>query len=158
MLVGGYALPFYGMVRATVDIDIAIAIRNEEEFEDFRKLAEAAGFILTLGSFREPLCIFLDRETGLEIEFWMKLDGVDWNEETQARRHRKKIDDFEMWVISPEDFIVNKLARPDRTIQDEKDVKSVLVRLHDSLDWDYLENRASKAGIISLLKTIDEIK
>lgn len=158
MLIGGYALPFYGMVRATVDIDIAILIRNETQFETFRRLAEDVGFTFTFGSFCEPECIFIDREIGLEIEFWMRLDGVEWNEETLARRRRKKTNGFEIWVISPEDFIVNKLARPDRGVQDERDVKSVLVRLHDNLDWDYLERRALKAGIMSLLKTIDEIE
>jgi len=158
MLIGGYALPFYGMIRATLDIDLAIAIRSEAQFEAFQKAAENAGFTLTLGSFREPESIFLDQETGLEIEFWIRLDGVEWNEETLARRQRKKIDEFEMWVISPEDFIVNKLARPDRGVQDEKDVKSVLVRLHDELDQDYLEQRAKRAGVLSLLKVIDETK
>jgi len=64
----------------------------------------------------------------------MRIDGVNWNAETLKRRQKHKLDEFEFWVISPEDFIVNKLAHSDRSVQDEKDVKSVLVRLHDDLD------------------------
>ena len=156
MVIGGYALPFYGMIRATIDIDLAVAIGSEAQFESFRRVAEDAGFDLTLGSFGEPECVFLDRETGLEIEFWMRPDGVEWNAETLSRRPRERFDEFQVWIISPEDFIVNKLARPDRGVQDEKDVKSVLVRLQDALDRGYLEERARKAGVLSLLKVIDE--
>lgn len=156
MLIGGYALPFYGYIRTTIDIDLAIAIRSEKRFDFFLEAAENANFNRQLGSFQDPECIFLDKETGLEIEFWIILDGVEWDEDTLARRQRKTIDDFEIWVISPEDFIVNKLARQDRGVQDEKDVKSVLVRLQEALDWVYLERRAKKAGVLSLLRVIDE--
>lgn len=158
MLIGGYALPFYGQIRSTIDIDIAAAIRTEKQLDAFRTAAEESGFTPQICSFLNPECIFLDNETGLEIEFWIKLDGIDWDEETLKRRQKHKLDDFEAWVISPEDLIVNKLARPDRTVQDEKDVKSILVRLHDDLDWKYLERRAKKAGVTPLLRVIDEIK
>lgn len=157
MLVGGYALPFYGEIRTTIDIDIGVAIMTEKQFDIFRKAAEESGFSPQICSFSNPECIFIDDETGLEIEFWMRLDGVDWDEETLKRRQRHTMDGFEAWVISPEDFIVNKLARPDRTVQDEKDVKSVLVRLHDTLDRRYLEANAKKAGVLSLLRRINEI-
>jgi predicted nucleotidyltransferase len=62
---------------------------------------------------------------------------------------------FEAWVISPEDFIVNKLARPDRGAVDEQDVKSVLVRQEDKLDRKYLERRARDAGVFNILKIIE---
>lgn len=158
MLIGGYALPFYGEIRSTIDIDIAVAIRVKTQFDKFRVAAGESGFSAQICSFSNPECVFLDEKTGLEVEFWMKLDGVDWDVETLKRRRRHSLDGFEAWVISPEDFIVNKLSRPDRGVQDEKDVKSVLVRLHDDLDWKYLERKAKKAEVASLLRVIDEIK
>ena len=158
MLIGGYALPFYGELRTTLDIDIGVAIKIEKEFDNFLISAEKSGFIPQICSFLNPECIFLDDDTGLEIEFWIRLDGIDWDEETIKRRQRHTINGIEVWVISPEDFIVNKLARPDRSIQDEKDVKSVLVRLHNDLDQEYLERRAEKARVLSTLRRIDEIE
>jgi hypothetical protein len=41
---------------------------------------------------------------------------------------------MEAWIISPEDYIVNKLARPDRRMIDEQDMKSVLQKRDVMLD------------------------
>lgn len=54
----------------------------------------------------------------------------------------------------PRDFIVSKLARPDRGVVDEQDVKSVLERDDVELDWRYLEDRAERAGVLTLLEII----
>jgi len=72
------------------------------------------------------------------------------------RRRKARLDaKVEAWVISPEDFIVNKLARPDRGVIDEQDVKSVLVRQEGKLDEEYLKRRAREAGVLTLLENID---
>jgi hypothetical protein len=43
-------------------------------------------------------------------------------------------DDFEMFAIGPEDFIVNRLSKRDRGVQDEIDVVSVLKLQKGNLD------------------------
>lgn len=158
MLIGGYALPFYGQIRTTIDIDIAAAIKTEKQLDTLRTAAEQSGYTPQICSILNPECVFLDNETGLEIEIWTKLDGVEWDEETLKRRQKHRLNGLEAWVISPEDLIINKLARPDRTVQDEKDVKSILTRLHNNLDRKYLERRAKKAAVTPLLRIIDETK
>jgi hypothetical protein len=155
MIIGGYALSYYGRIRTTLDIDIALCIKFEEDFQVFLQEAEKAKYSPSLASMKNPVCILLDIESGLEFEIWTRPDGIEWDDETLDRRRIKRFDDFEVWVISPEDFIVNKLARPDRGVVDEQDVKSVLVRLQDTLDWEYLENRAAKAGVYSVLVSIN---
>ena len=62
--------------------------------------------------------------------------------------------DVQVWIVSPEDFIVNKLARPDRGVIDEQDVKSVLVREEGKLDEEYLKKRAKDAGVLTMLEHI----
>ena len=62
--------------------------------------------------------------------------------------------DIEVWIVSPEDFIVNKLARPDRGVIDEQDVKSVLVRQEGKLDEEYLKKRAKEAEVLTILEHI----
>jgi hypothetical protein len=52
-----------------------------------------------------------------------------------------------VFVIGPEDFIVNKLARLDRRSQDERDAASVLARQADRIDWKYLRKRTKAAGV-----------
>jgi hypothetical protein len=46
------------------------------------------------------------------------------------------------------------LARCDRGVVDEQDVKSVLVRQEGKLDWIYLEKRAKDAQVLAVLKVI----
>ena len=40
MLIGGYALPAYGRIRATQDIDIAVAVDNERSVKLQAQLAK----------------------------------------------------------------------------------------------------------------------
>ena len=154
MLIGGYALPHYGRVRVTLDIDVAVAIPNEEDFQAFCEDAKEEGYSVYLGSYDNPVCLFLDKTTNYEVEIWSRPDGVEWDQGTLDRRRKVGIAGMSVWLISPEDFIVSKLARPDRGVVDEQDVKSVLERDDVELGWRYLEERAERAGVLALLKTI----
>lgn len=62
----------------------------------------------------------------------------------------------EAWIISPEDFIISKLTRPDRGVNDEQDVKSVLERQRCILDKECLARRAQETEILQVLKMIQE--
>jgi hypothetical protein len=156
MLIGGYALPAYGRIRATLDVDMAID-------------ASFSGVVKLHGSLRESgyqlpsspqpdasLFVLTDLENMVEIEVWTKPDGIVFDEELLRRRVRVRPfnDDFEMFAVGPEDFIVNKLARKDRGVQDEQDVISVLKRRKEKLDYDYLARRAKRADVSGLLETL----
>jgi len=154
MVIGGFALPSYGAVRATVDLDIAVKVESEKKFGRLVGRATAAGFKPTVASFGNPVCVFLDGETGMEVEFWLRPDGIRWDGETLRRRRKTAIGGVKVWLVSPEDFIVSKLARPDRGVQDEKDVAGILARLGNQLDRSYLRKRARLAGVVSLLDAI----
>jgi len=155
MVIGGYALPFYGRIRATVDIDLAVAISSEEEWNRLCPWLQKNDFEVTISSIQNPLILALDKKENVEIELWLRPDGIVFDGETLRRRRKMKLDEnVEAWVVSPEDFIVNKLARPDRGAVDEQDVKSVLVRQESKLDWEYLKKRAREAGILTILQAI----
>ena len=111
MLIGGYVLPMYGRIRTTLDIDIAVALTTEEGFTRFLREAERADYSVSLGSFQNPVCLLHDRLTDYEIEIWRQPDGVVWDGETLRRRRKATLAGVEVWMISPEDFIVSKLAR-----------------------------------------------
>jgi hypothetical protein len=155
MIIGGYALPFYGRIRATLDLDIAVAIKTEEEQKQLIQLLQSIDIEVTNYAPNNPLMIIVDRKEEVETELWLKLDGITFDQETLERRRKATLDKtITAWIISPEDFIINKLARPDRGAVDEQDVKSVLVRQADKLDEKYLENRAKNAGVLAILQTI----
>lgn len=81
-------------------------------------------------------------------------DGIEWDHETLDIRRRESHAGTKAWIVLPEDFIVSKLARPDRGAGDEQDVKSVLQRNDVALDWGYLERRARNHGVWNLLQAI----
>ena len=154
MVIGGFALPFYGRMRSSLEIEVAVAIKDEDQFGMFLKKVVDAGFTFRPCLFEDAECRFWDEKTGLEFEFWMRPEGVEWDEETLRRRRRVRSNGVTFWIISPEDFIVSKLARPDRVEQDELDVKSVLTLKESELDANYLEMRAKRFGIYQLLAEI----
>lgn len=157
MLIGGFALPSYGAIRTTVDLDIAAKIQTDAEFQALLESASKLGFRAATASFSNPVMMLIDEKTGLEVEVWLRPDGIVWDQETLRRRTRTRIGSAKTYVVSPEDFIVSKLARPDRGVQDEKDVKSVLARLGDKLDRKYLERRAASAGVLAVLDAVERV-
>ena len=155
IIIDGYALPFYGRIRTTVDIDVAVAVRTEKELNQLLDSLRSADFEPTIASPNNPLIVVLDRKERIEMELWLKPDGIVFDDETLRRRQKAKLDtNFWAWIISPEDFIVNKLARPDRGAIDEQDVKSVLIRQETKLDNEYFHRRAKQAGVLAILQAI----
>jgi hypothetical protein len=156
MLIGGWALPAYGQVRATQDLGITIRA-------DFREVQELYNLMLSSGyqvpappDPRAPMFFVLDSENRVEMEIWIRPSGVEFDNELLKRRVRVRpfSDQFEMFAIGPEDFIVNKLARTDRGVQDEQDVISVLRRQREKLHRKYLLRRARNAEVLGLLKEL----
>lgn len=155
MIIGGYALPFYGRIRTTVDLDLAVAVKTQAKIDLLLNLLKAADFEPTICSPRNPLILAIDRKEKIELKLWTKPDGIVFDKETLKRRRKADMSqDISAWLVSPEDFIVTKLARPDRGATDEQDVKSVLVRQAGKLDEAYLEKRARNIGVLAILRTI----
>jgi hypothetical protein len=158
MIIGGYALPFYGRIRTTVDVDIAVEIKTDRELNRLLNLLRSKNFEPTLSSPNNPLIPILDQKEKIEMELWLRSDGIIFDHETLRRRQRVKLDEnIHAWIVSAEDFIVNKLARPDRGVIDEQDIKSVLTRQENKLDNEYLQMRAKKADVLTILQTIDNL-
>jgi hypothetical protein len=158
MIIGGYALPFYGRIRTTVDLDLAVAVETQEKFNVLLNILRVADFEPTICSPNNPLIVAVDRKEEIEFELWTKPDGIVFDEQTLRRRRKAQLSEgISAWVVSAEDFIVTKLARPDRGVIDEQDVKSVLVRQADKLDWNYLKKRAKDAQVLTILKTIQNV-
>ncbi len=154
MIIGGYALPFYGRIRTTVDLDLAVAVKTQAKHDALIKLLKAADFEPTISSPNNPLILVVDRKEHIELELWTKPDGIEFNNETLQRRQKARLsNNLSAWIVSPEDFIISKLARPDRGAVDEQDVKSVLIR-QNNLDSRYLEKRAKETGVLTILGAI----
>lgn len=156
MLIGGWALPAYGHIRATIDIDLAIAIKQPEKLDWLISELRTNQYQVTSNPKMEhPVIPILDKDNMVEMELWQKPDGIDMSDEILKRRLKRRKDGTSFWIIGPEDFIINKLSIPKRSSMDEQDVVSVLHRQRDKLDRDYLINRARQAGLLSLLEALE---
>ena len=158
MLIGGHALPAYGQIRATQDIDIAIGAEYAESVKLQARLRKPGYQLSSLPQPDAPCFFLTDLKNMLEVEIWTKPDGIVFDKELLRRRIKVRPfdDEFEMFAIGPEDFIANKLARRDRGVRDEQDAVSVLSRQKGKLDYTYLENRAKNAGVAEMLMALIE--
>ena len=156
MLIGGFALAAYGQIRATQDVSLAIAASYEKSVELQGRLRKLGYQLASEPQPDAPLFFLTDLKEMLEVEMWTKPDGIVFDRETLRRRVKVRpfSDNFEMFAIGPEDFIVNKLARKDRGVQDEQDAVSVLALQKGKLDYSYLRRRAKQANAIELLETL----
>lgn len=156
MFIGGFALPAYGEIRATQDVDVAVAVTNLKTLTELFNALVTQNFKPTAKPTLEaPVSYFLDNENMVDVEIWLRPDGVRLDEEVLKRRQRRKLPDLDIWVIGPEDFIVNKLARGDRRARDENDVVSVLLGQKGKLDKKYLKEKSRESGVFQLLQVLE---
>jgi len=157
MFIGGFALPAYGEIRATQDVDVAIAVANLKILTELFNVLITQNFEPSAEPMLEaPVSYFLDKENMVDVEIWLRPDGVKLDEEVLKRRQRRRLPNLDIWVIGPEDFIVNKLARRDRRARDENDVVSVLLGQKGKLDKEYLEERAREFDVFELLQVLED--
>lgn len=160
-ILGGLAIPAYGVPRSTVDVDIGLAVSEEGKIKELIKKLEIRKLVSFEEAKPEYTMVYLsDRENLVDVELWFKPDGIVWNEETLRRRwmveFRTDGKPFKAYILSPEDFIVNKLARKDRSARDEEDVVGVMASSKDKIDWRYLVKRANEAEVGDLVRVLRE--
>ncbi|MBV8552675.1 MAG: hypothetical protein JOY54_15365 [Acidobacteriaceae bacterium] len=109
LLVGGYAVNFYGYSRSTGNIDIWVA-RNEPNAVRLTQALRAFGFEnATETLFTVPDQIIRMGVPPLRIEILTSVSGVDF-EECYARRATATLDGVPLPLISFDDLKANKMA------------------------------------------------
>jgi len=159
-VLGGLATPAYSVPRSTVDVDIGLAVSEAGKLQELVRKLEARKVVAYEMPDREYTMVYMsDRENLVDIELWFKPDGVKWDAETLRRRWKVAFKvagkSFQAYVLSPEDFIVNKLSRGDRSARDEEDVAGVMAS-SKKIDWKYLTRRARDAGVWELARELKE--
>ena len=149
MIIGGQAVLIYGRPRLTRDIDITLGV-------DTDKLALIEGLCrkLKLRSLAENPQDFAQNTKVLPTEHPDSKVRVDFifsftPYEAQAIKNAKQvlIDDYPVKFASCEDVIVHKMVAG-RAI-DEEDVKSILAKNRDIIDFEYIRKWLSEFGKIA---------
>lgn len=153
VLIGAWALAVWGRPRATSDVDFLVLV-NDEELDGLGDRLTRAGMALD-----ETWVKWNPMLRGFQLRFQFEATTVDvlrprdaHDQQIFRRKRRKRMDGRYYWVVSPEDFILQKLkvGRP----RDFEDALSVLERCGKSLDHRYLRRWASRIGVSGELNYI----
>jgi len=138
-LCGGVAANYYGSPRATYDLDILLLL-EECDIETFAKAIKIK---------KNVLCdiIKISNRYFLEImsyrvDFWFPKSLYD--REILKRRKKVRIDGLDLWIISVEDLIIQKL-RSDR-LQDIEDLVGI-IKVNKKICWNYVSYWCKFLGI-----------
>ena len=109
LLVGGWAVGFYGNPRATKDIDFLVAIDDENLAKLQKALYEFGAPSIDMSHFKEMGDVFRMGSSPVQIDIINEATGIDIKE-CYARRKTITIEGLPISVISKEDLIKNKRA------------------------------------------------
>lgn len=155
-LIGAWALSIWGKPRATLDLDFLVLIGEDEIGRLVRLMMRGGAELDTTWERWNPML----RESqarfqyaGVTIDLLRARDQQD--REIFRRRRKKRLNRRYYWIVSPEDFILQKLkvGRP----RDFEDALSVMERCRDELDLKYLQDWARRLGVTAELDHIIQL-
>lgn len=146
VLIGAWALAVWGRLRATNDLDFLVLV-DKQDVERLSRQLTQAGMEMdeTWQEWNPMLRDFHLRfqSQGMTVDILRPRDLHD--RQIVQRRRKKRMDGRYYWVVSAEDFILQKLkvGRP----RDFEDAVSVVERRRRELDLTYLEHWAGQLGV-----------
>ena len=162
VLVGGATVSAYGVIRSTEDLDFMIVL-DHKETKKIKSLVEC---------FQENHLSITEEELKLGLEenshitvFDLKspllrldLKQIRTEVDNSTFTLRKKVDLFDngldFWISAPESLIIVKLMPGFQSEKDLDDVKSIILRSSELLDWGLLIELSNKFGSIEQLEKI----
>jgi hypothetical protein len=156
MLIGGQALLLYGIVRSTRDIDITLGIDSDDYTEIVRVCEEIGLNILA----KEPQ-EFANQTRTLPAEepnYHIRIDFIfsftAYERQAIEKAQQKVLAGYPVKFASSEDLIIFKMVAG-RAV-DIEDVKGILNKNADSIDFDYIYKWLSDFAKIPEYKDIAE--
>lgn len=154
VIIGGLALPAYGVTRTTLDLDIAIYVKTNQELQSLVKKLEI-NHIKTVQKPKISHLVFTVFSTRFhdEAEIWLHpCDAFIWDKE-MIERIKVVSGETNLRVLAPEDFLMTKLARKDRSNIDLQDIVQVILS-EKKIDWTYLIKRTLKLELFADLQEL----
>jgi hypothetical protein len=156
-LMGGIAVPIWGVPRATYDVDVVLSV-DEEGLRAFLARAREHGFQVS-SSFDSGFRDILQGMEKVRLEWWTEssrmvevdvfLVSTSYQKAAFSRRERVRFDRREVWVLSAADLVLHKLVagRP----KDLADVQNIL-SVQGVIDRPYLLEWGGRLGVSELLR------
>ncbi len=140
MLSGSIALNRYSIPRMTLDIDIVIEL-NVNNLETFLELFPDKFYMnketVRQETIRSGMFNIIDFESGLKIDFIVR-KNTEYRMHEFQRRKKEKIEEVEVWMVSPEDLVISKLDWIQQLQSDKQmtDIRNLLSL--QEIDHDYI--------------------
>lgn len=155
MLTGSVALNCYAQPRMTRDIDLVVAFRLNDVSriegvlgQDYYVSAHAAREAVLHGTSFNAI----HQITLIKVDFMVR-KNEPYRLHEFTRRHRLKLDDFEVWVVSKEDLILSKLhwARESGSDRQLADVENLVAT---GCDTAYLGEWSAALNLTDMLTRV----
>jgi hypothetical protein len=152
MVVGGLSAAYYGIPRATFDIDLVVAMELSN-LRSLVKILHREGFDLTYADATLLLKVsnMLQATTprGLRLDIWLIKSEHD-RVAFERRRRATLWGRHKVWLAAPEDVVLSKLIAG--RARDLEDVIGVLEEQKGRLDWTYVNSWAKRLELSAALE------
>jgi hypothetical protein len=158
-ITGSWVVSAYGILRATHDLDVVIAIRGE----DAAKIVAAFPYPRYYAdevAITEAIAVrsffnIIDGDSTLKIDFW-PLQDDDYSQKQFQRRKLVTMGERHVWALSAEDIILAKLLwiKMSDSERQWRDVQSVWALKKGELDLSYLRLWAARLSVADLLSKV----
>jgi hypothetical protein len=157
MISGSIAMNYYAQPRLTRDIDLVVALRQEDA-ERVTNLF-AADFYIDADAVREAIARLgmfniIHYDHVMKVDFIVRKD-TPYRHEEFARRYAVDIDGVTMWLVTAEDLLLSKLlwAAESHSDLQFRDIRNLL-QAGIPLDWQYIERWAAELMLTELLREV----
>lgn len=160
-LAGSIAAMSYGEPRATLDVDVVIAL-DESDMDSVASLFPAPDFYVSVDAAREAIRSrtqfnVIHPTSGMKVDFFVAGDAIERSQ--IARRLRRSIlPETEAWCSPPEELIIKKLTYYTRGASDKhlRDIASMLRISPEQIDVPRLRTLAADRELGDLLDRVLE--
>ena len=149
MIIGGQAVLLYGRPRLTRDIDITLGI-DTDKYESIEKMCNKLKLKILVEKpqdFARDTKVLPAEEPDSKVRVDFIFSFTPYEEQAIKNAKQVLIDDYPVRFATCEDIIIHKMVAG-RAI-DEEDVKSILTKNKDIIDFKYTEKWLSEFGKIT---------
>lgn len=155
MLTGSFALAFYATPRMTRDIDLVVAVADQDV--DILVSAFAPDFYIDRDDVRQAIRAarmfnLMHLDSGIKVDLIVRKDDPYRIAEFERRR-AIRIGDIDSFIVSREDLILSKLVwgRDSGSDLQRRDVRLLA---DGPLDREYLDRWAARLGVADMLAEV----
>ncbi|MBC8320884.1 MAG: hypothetical protein H8E34_09200 [Bacteroidetes bacterium] len=151
MLSGSVAMGIYTVPRMTLDIDIVIELDNSN-IDVFLNIFKE-NFYINAASVKEEIkrrgmFNVIDHDTGYKVDFIVRKESK-YRRLEFARKRKANINDFSVWVVSPEDLVISKIEWIQQYPSPKQinDIENILD--YEDIDKTYIIEWCNELGLVT---------